>query len=151
MQLWLIPLSYAVTSIVCGLGLPRLEDAYFASYTLDASVASVQAFLSAVASGMMALTGIVFSIAFVVVQFSAIAYSPRLVLWFAQDPVLYHSLGVFVATFMYSLSTLLWVDRGGSGTVPLVSSLLVAALLILSVVLFARLVQRVNDLQITNV
>ena len=33
MHLWLIPLSYAVISIVCGLGLPRLEDAYFASYT----------------------------------------------------------------------------------------------------------------------
>ena len=151
MRLWLIPMSYAVVSIACGFGFPRIEYAFLASYTLDVSIPSVQAFLSAVASGMMALTGIVFSIAFVVVQFSAIAYSPRLVLWFAQDPVLYHSLGVFVATFMYSLSTLLWVDRGGSGVVPLFSSLVVAALLILSVVLFARLIQRVNDLQITNV
>src|SRR6516164_7756256 len=151
MHLWLIPLSYAVISIVCGLGLPRLEDAYFASYTLNLSVTSVQAFLSAVASGMMVLTGIVFSIAFVVVQFSAIAYSPRLVLWFVRDPMLFHSLGVFVATFTYSLATLLWVDRGGSGTVPLFSSSLVAVLLVLSVVLFSRLVQRVNDLQITNV
>jgi uncharacterized membrane protein len=151
MRLWLIPMGYAIASIVCGFGFPRIENAYLASYTLNVSIPSVQAFLSAVASGMMALTGIVFSIAFVVVQFSAIAYSPRLVLWFAQDPVLYHSLGVFVATFMYSLSTLLWVDRGGSGTVPLFSSLLVAVLLILSVVLFSRLIQRVNDLQITNV
>jgi hypothetical protein len=33
--------------------------------------------LSAAASGMMALTGIVFAMAFVMVQFSAIAYSPR--------------------------------------------------------------------------
>ena len=151
MRLWLIPMSYSIVSILCGFGFPRIENAYLASFTLNLSVPSVQAFLSAVASGMMALTGIVFSIAFVVVQFSAIAYSPRLVRWFAQDPVLYHSLGVFVATFMYSLSTLLWVDRGGSGTVPLFSSLLVAALLILSVVLFSRLIQRVNDLQITNV
>ena len=151
MRLWLIPMWYAVGSIVCGFGFPRIENAYLAPYILNLAVPSAQAFLSAVASGMMALTGIVFSIAFVVVQFSAIAYSPRLVLWFARDPVLYHSLGVFVATFMYSLSTLLWVDRGGSGTVPLFSSLLVAALLILSVVLFSRLIQRVNDLQITNV
>ena len=151
MRLWLIPMAYAIVSIVCGFGFPRIEYAYLASYTLSVSIPSVQAFLSAVASGMMALTGIVFSIAFVVVQFSAIAYSPRLVLWFAQDPVLYHSLGVFVATFMYSLSTLLWVDRSGSGTVPLFSSLLVAALLMLSVILFSRLIQRVNELQITNV
>jgi uncharacterized membrane protein len=100
---------------------------------------------------MMVLTGIVFSIAFVVVQFSAIAYSPRLVLLFARDPLLFHSLGMFVATFMYSLSTLLWVDRGGSGAVPLFSALLVAALLVVSVILFSRLVQRVADLQITTV
>lgn len=121
MRLWLTPMVYAVTSIACGFGLPRLEYAYLASYTIRVSVASVQAYLSAVASGMMVLTGIVFSISFVVVQFSAIAYSPRLVLWFARDPVLFHSLGVFVGTFMYSLSTLVWIDRDGTGTVPLFS------------------------------
>jgi uncharacterized membrane protein len=142
---------YAVASVICGFGLPRLEHAYLASYTLDMSVASVQAYLAAVASGMMVLTGIVFSIAFVVVQFSAIAYSPRLVHWFGRNPVLFHSLGVFVATFTYSLSTLAWVDRAGSGAVPLFSSLVVAAMLILSVLLFSRLVQSINDLQITNV
>jgi uncharacterized membrane protein len=38
-------------------------------------------FYSAIASGMIALTGIVFSLTFVMVQFSATAYSPRLVLW----------------------------------------------------------------------
>jgi uncharacterized membrane protein len=151
MPLWLIPMLYAAASIVGGLALPRLEHAYFASYSSGISVASAQAFLSAVASGMMALTGIVFSIAFVVVQFSAIAYSPRLVAVFARDPMLFHSLGAFVATFLYSLITLLWVDRGGSGTVPLLSGWLVAGLLTLSVILFSRLVKRLSDLQITNV
>jgi uncharacterized membrane protein len=151
MRLWLTPMFYALASTVCGFALPRLERAYLSAYTLDVSVASVQAYLSAVASGMMVLTGIVFSIAFVMVQFSAIAYSPRLVLWFARDPVLFHSLGVFVATFMYCLTTLVWVDRAGSGTVPLFSSMLVVAMLVLSVVLFSKLVQSINKLQITNV
>jgi uncharacterized membrane protein len=151
MRLWLIPMFYAVASAACGFALPRLERAYLPPYAFDLSVASAQTFLSAVASGTMALTGIVFAIAFVAVQFSAVAYSPRLVLWFARDPMLFHSLGVFVATFMYSLSTLLWVDRAGAGTVPFFSSSLVAALLIVSVVLFARLIQRIVDLQITNV
>jgi hypothetical protein len=48
----------------------------------------VQAYLLAVVSGMMVLTGIVFSIA--LVQFSAIAHSLRLVLLFARDPLLFH-------------------------------------------------------------
>jgi uncharacterized membrane protein len=151
MRLWLIPFIYAVASIICGFGLPRIEHVYFGSYTFDLSVSSTQAYLSSVASGMMVLTGIVFSIAFVMVQFSAIAYSPRLVLWFARDPKLFHALGVFVATFLYSLSTLAWIDRSGSGKVPFFSVLMVVAMLILSMLLFARLVQSLSDLQINNV
>jgi uncharacterized membrane protein len=150
MQLWLIPLTYALVSSVLGFTLPRIEHAYFPSYVV-VSVSSAQAYLSAVASGMMALTGIVFSVAFVMVQFSAIAYSPRLVLYFARNPSLFHSLGVFVATFIYALCELAWVDREGSGKVPLWSSLVVVVLVILSMVLFARLIQRLNDLQISSV
>ena len=151
MPAWLIPIIYAVVSIACGLGLPRIESAYFAAYTVGLSVGSAQAFLSAAATGIIALTGIVFAIAFVMVQFSAIAYSPRLVLWFARDQTLFHSLGIFAATFIYSLATLAWVDRGGSGRVPLFSMLVVSVLLIVSVLLFSWLVKRISDLQITNV
>lgn len=151
MPVWLIPIIYATVSIACGLVLPRIESAYFAAYNFGASVASAQAFLSAAASGMMALTGVVFAIAFVMVQFSAIAYSPRLVLWFLRDQTLFHSLGVFVATFICSLATLAWVDRGGSGRVPLFSMLVVSVLLLVSVLLFSWLVRRISDLQITKV
>ena len=151
MRLWLIPMIYVAASVLCGLTLPRIEQAYLASYTFSLSVASAQACLSAVASGMMALTSVIFAMAFVMVQFSAIAYSPRLVLWFARDHVLFHSLGAFSATFVYSLFTLAWVDRGGSGTGPQVSMLGVAIMLIVSMLLFAMLVQRLANLQITNV
>ena len=57
----------------------------------------------------------------------------------------------FSATFLYALFTLAWVDRGASGTVPLLSSMIVAILLIVSMLLFSRLVQRLSDLQIANV
>ena len=119
MPLWLIPMVYTVASLLAGAVLPRVEHAYFAAYTHGMSVASGMAFFSAVSSGMMALTGIVFAIAFVMVQFSALAYSPRLVIMFASNPALYHSLGIFFATFTYSLVALIWTDRGGAGTVPL--------------------------------
>ena len=98
MSLWLIPMIYAAASFLGGITLPRLEQAYF-PYDSGISVASAQAFLAAVASGMIALTGIVFTVGLVMVQFSAIAYSPRLVLLLARDPKLFHSLGVFIATF----------------------------------------------------
>jgi len=151
MPLWLIPMLYTVASVTAGLILPRMEHAYLADYAENISVGSALAFFSSVSSGMMALTGIVFAIAFVLVQFNALAYSPRLVAMFAGSPKLFHTLGIFFATFFYSLAAIAWTDRGGSGRVPLFSTLLVAILLIVSMVAFARLVQSLNDLQIHNV
>jgi uncharacterized membrane protein len=74
-----------------------------------------------------------------------------LVLWFARDPSLFHALGIFAATFIYALFTLAWVDREPSGQVPLLSSLLVGVLLVASMLMFSRLVQRLTDLQVTSV
>jgi hypothetical protein len=54
---WLIPLVHAAGSTACSLVLSRIGNAIFPAYTLGMSAASAQAFLSAVASGMMALTG----------------------------------------------------------------------------------------------
>ena len=150
MSLWLIPMIYAAASFLGGVTLPRLERAYF-PYNSGISVASAQAFLTAVASGMITLTGIVFTVGLVMVQFSAIAYSPRLVLLLARDPMLFHSLGVFIATFTYSLSVLLNVDRDGSGVVPLISGIVVAGLLLLSMLMFSALIKGLRDLQITYV
>ncbi len=151
MQPWLIPMIYVIAAFLGGLALPRVEQAYFADYEFAFSVSSAQAYLSAAASGMMALTGIVFAMGFVMVQFSAMAYSPRLVLWFARDRMLFHALGAFSATFIYALATLAWVDRGGSGKVPPFSSIIVGILIIVSVLLFSRLMRRLSDLQISNV
>ncbi len=151
MQPWFIPMFYVSGAVLGGLALPRFEQAYLSSYAIALSVASAQALLSAAASGMMALTGIVFAMAFVMVQFSAIAYSPRLVLWFARDRMLFHALGAFMATFVYALFTLAWVDRGGSEKVPVFSMLLAGIMIIISMLMFARLMQRLGDLQIGNV
>lgn len=151
MPLWSIPMVYTVASILCALILPRIEHAWLGDVASGIAVASAQGFFGAVASGMMALTGIVFAIAFVMVQFSSVAYSPRLATLLGNDPVPFHTLGIFFATFTYALAALLWTDRNGSGHVPPFSGLLVSGLLILSLLAFARLVQSLNALQIQNI
>ncbi len=151
LPLWAIPMLYVGVTVVCAFVLPRLEHEYLASFSHSLSVAAALAALSAVASGMIALTGVVFALAFVMVQFSAVAYSPRLVAWFGRDPVLFHSLGLFSATFLFAIAAIGWTDRDGDGKVPLFSVLLVQVLLILSMIAFAWLVSRLNDLQISNV
>jgi uncharacterized membrane protein len=151
MRLWLIPVSYVAISSICAFVLPRLENVFLGRFRLNISVASAHAVLSATASGMMALTAIVFAVAFVLVQFGASAYSPRVVLWLTRDRTLFHTLGIFIATFIYSLWALAWIDRGGTGSVPMFSVMLVGVLVIVSMILFARMVERLNELQINNV
>jgi uncharacterized membrane protein len=147
---WLIPLSYAVGALILGFTVPRLAYSILPGLVSTISVNAAIGIYSAVASGMIALTGIVFSLTFVMVQFSATAYSPRLVLWIARDPVMSHSMGVFTATFLYALAALAWVDRGGSGRVPLAGTVFVVVLLIVSVIMFILLIQRVGMLQINR-
>src|SRR5829696_5661419 len=96
---WSIPACYATLSILAAVYLPRLEMRFVAAIDTTVAPAALLAMFSAIASGMIALTGIVFSLAFVMVQFSATAYSPRLVLWIARDPLLWHAVGIFSGTF----------------------------------------------------
>jgi uncharacterized membrane protein len=131
--------------------MPRIEASLWPAWKSSTSIAGAMAIYSAVATGMITLTGIVFSLVFVMVQFSAIAYSPRLVLWISRDPLIFHAIGVFTATFLYAIAALAWVDRSGSGMVPVISVWLVVALLLISIGVFVGLVHRLKRLQIGDV
>jgi uncharacterized membrane protein len=115
------------------------------------SPSAALAIYSSVAAGMITWTGIVFSLVFVMVQFSATAYSPRLVLWMSRDPLVSHAIGIFSATFLYAIAATAWVDRQSNGKVPLLSVIVVIGLLMASVGVFVGLVQSLSRLQIHNV
>ena len=115
-------MCYAAGAVPAGMLLPRLEH-HFLGLTSSFSSAVALAILSSITSGMIALTGIVFSLAFVMVQFSAVAYSPRLVSWISRDPVIWHSIGIFTATFLYAIADMAWIDRAGLTGVPFFSTL----------------------------
>lgn len=150
-RIWAVPTAYIVAAVAAALVIPRLENAYLASVDNAVAVGSAIAFFSAVGSGMITLTGVVFAIAFVMVQFGSAAYSPRLAIIFSTNPALYHTLGVFSATFIYSLAALVWTDRNGSGLVPVLSAALVVLMLIASMLALIRLIKSIIDLQIHNV
>ena len=147
---WFVPMVYAVTAILAGMILPRLENLLFPHLKAELSIDVAIALYSSIASGMMALTAIVFSLTFLMVQFSATAYSPRLVMWIARDPVLSHALGVFSATFLYAIAALSWLDRSNSRKVLFISAWVVIALLLASVGMFIALIQRIGLLQINR-
>jgi uncharacterized membrane protein len=72
---WVIPSAYALAAMVAGVTFPRIENHLFPDMSSAVSVSAATAIYSSIASGMIALTGIVFSLTFVMVQFSSIAYS----------------------------------------------------------------------------
>jgi uncharacterized membrane protein len=146
---WRIPTLYAAFALLAGLTLPRLEFHFLRGLDSTITTSAAEAMYSSIASGMLALTAIVFSLTFVMVQFSATAYSPRLVLWLARDPLISHALGIFMATFLYALAALAWIGRGASG-VPLLSVVMVVILLLASVAVFVGLIQRIALLQINR-
>ena len=149
--MWRIPIIYLAATVAAGLILPRLEHSYLGTHEYDMSIDAAVALFSSVSSGMMALTGIVFAIGCVMLQFNATAYSPRLVDVLGSDPTIFHTLGIFIATFGYSLAALGWTDRTHSGTVPPLSTMIVCVLLIISMIGLALLVHKLTNLHISKV
>jgi uncharacterized membrane protein len=147
---WAIPFLYAVTAFLAGLILPRIENRLLPALVHAISVPVALTLFSSITSGMIALTGIVFSLAFVMVQFSAVAYSPRLVVWVSRDPVIWHSIGIFTGTFLYAIGAMAWVDRSGSGRVPFLSGWLVVILMLASMGMFVTLIKRIGLLQVSR-
>jgi uncharacterized membrane protein len=148
MRAWVVPAFYAITALAAGIALPRLELRFLPNVGAGVSSASAMAIYSAVASGMLSLTGIVFSLTFLMVQFSASTFSPRLAHWLAQSPRISHSLGIFIATFIYSITAMAWIDRTPGVRVPLLSAWLVVALLMASMTAFIALMERVGLMQV---
>ena len=148
---WGIPLAYVVATLVVGIVLPRVEHRLLPGPGVHHQCAVGHGGLFLDRFGMIALTGIVFSLAFVMVQFSATAYSPRLVLWVARDPVVSHALGVFTATFLYSLLLLAWVDREAARARSRSSVRgWFFVLLLASVGMFIALIERLGMLQVNR-
>jgi uncharacterized membrane protein len=149
--LWLIPFAYAASSFILGYIVPRIEYHYAIHLGDQMSVSSAQAFLGSVTSGMMALTAIVFSLVFVFSQFSATAYSPRLTVEISRRRSVYHAFGWFIATFTYSLVSLVWVDYGRSGQVPTLSIYIVGALIAVSLIYLTNLIRSLARMNIVFV
>lgn len=116
------------------------------------SSSSATAVLSAIASGMIAFTGFVFSMAFVGLQFGSSAYSPRLAHEIGRRTTLVgHAFGVFTGTFLYSLLAIRTIDI--SDRIGVNTSVIIVAFvwLLASVALFLRLMPGLRVLSVSGV
>ena len=94
---------------------------------------------SVVATGMLAFLGIVFATTLVAIQLAASQYSPRAVRVFVRSRLTKVCLGIFVATFVFSIVTLIAIRsaRGKDAPfTPVLSTTGVALLVVATLVAF---------------
>ena len=152
-QIWVVPAGYVLSALALGWLMAQVDGRLLggAGRTALFSTDVATSILTSVVSGMLAFTGFVFSMAFVMVQFGSSQYSPRLSGYLLRDRVFRHAIGMFTATFVYALVALTVVDRRGAGTAVDLVVIAVLAAVLGSVTFFLALIQRVTVLQVTNI
>lgn len=125
-------------------------EGYLDVFVFDSS--TVAGTLSAIASGMIAFSGLVFTLLLLAVQFGTGQLSARLVPLLARDLVVRCALGVFTATFVYALLIAIRLGTRLQDYYLWLSSLMGIVLMLLSTVLFFAMLSRmINLLRVVKV
>jgi uncharacterized membrane protein len=144
-SLWFIPGAFALGSIVASVALVALD--HLVDRTVAGSLSGVlfaggpdsaRLVLSTIAAAMLSFTGLVFTVTMLVLQLASSQLSPRVMRTFLRDRLNQVVLGLFVATFVYSLLVLREVrsPSAGQAFVPAIAVTVAYALLIASVASF---------------
>ena len=91
---------------------------------------------STVAAAMLTFLGVVFATTLVAIQLASSQYSPRIVRLFVRSRVTQATLGVFLATFVFALNTLVATREVDRPFVPAVTATVMYLLVLATVVMF---------------
>jgi len=143
LSLWFIPALIALAAAVLAVVLLAVDRAVTstgdAPFIYGGTPEGARSVLSTIAQSMLTFTGLVFTITMLVLQLASSQLSPRVMRTFLRDRGNQVVLGLFVATFVYTLLVQRDVRTpvdGGGGFVPGLSVWVAFALLIASVAAF---------------
>ncbi len=126
-SLWFIPALSALGAVLLGMILlavdRRLSGSATSIFLYGGSAEGARSVLSTIAQSMLTFTGLVFTITMLVLQLASSQLSPRVMRTFLRDRSNQAVLGLFVATFVYTLVVLREVRAGVDGTVAFVPGL----------------------------
>ena len=109
-SLWFIPSIFALAALIGGLALieidRRLQTDGSAFYLYGGTPEGARNFLSTIAQSMLTFTGLVFTVTMLVLQLASSQLSPRVLRTFLADRQNQVVLGLFVATFIFTLVVL---------------------------------------------
>ncbi|MGC1206387.1 MAG: DUF2254 domain-containing protein [Ornithinimicrobium sp.] len=121
-ELWPIPTAAVVIALLLGVGLPELDAAVAGKLSPTASewlfggdAGAARTLLAAIASSLVTVTALTFSLTVVTLQLASSQFSPRLLRTFASDQFVQVTLALFLATFTFALTVLRAVRSAGAG------------------------------------
>lgn len=154
---WAVPAAAVLVSLVVGIFLPRAEEAWGPSqlqYVFQGGPDGARGLLGTIASAMISVTGLVFSITMVVLQLASSQFTPRVLGGFLQNRVVQSTLGIFVSTFVFALTVTRSV-RGDNETeqfVPQVSVTLAFLMVLACVGFFLAFIHHITlSIQVSHV
>ena len=109
-SLWFVPALFAVAAIAAALVLLAVDNTLAsggtAFFLYGGTAEGARSVLSTIAQSMLTFTGLVFTITMLVLQLASSQLSPRVMRTFLRDRANQAVLGLFVATFVFTLVVL---------------------------------------------
>ena len=140
--LWPVPTAAIALALGLAVVLPELDQILEdgeqpLAYVFGGGPSAARTMLSTIASSLISVTTLLFSLTIVTLQLASSQYSPRLLQTFVRDRVVQVCLGVLLGTFVYALVVLRTVrsaDESGAGAfVPRLSVTVAVVLALASV------------------
>lgn len=139
-RLWPVPAAAVVAAVVFGVALPELDAALddrlsptVESYLFGGGADAAREVLGTIATSLMTVTSLTFSLTLVTLQLASSQYTPRLLRTFASDPFVQRTLALFLATFVYALTVLRTVRNDSDTIARFVPKIAVTAAFVLAV------------------
>lgn len=144
LSLWFVPLVLTLAAGLLALVLGAVDkrlgaDGSQVFFSFGGSPEGARSVLSTIAQSMLTFTGLVFTITMLVLQLASSQLSPRVMRTFLRDRGNQVVLGIFVATFVFTLLVLREVRTpvdGSDAFVPAISVWIAFALLLTSIAAF---------------
>lgn len=143
-QLWPLPAVGVLLAVGLGVALPRLDARIdedlpptITAYLFGGGPGAARTVLEAVASSLITVTSLTFSLTVVTLQLASSQFSPRLLRTFMADRFVHVTLALFLATFTFALTVLRTVrstEEGAGAFVPQLSVTVAFLLTLASVV-----------------
>ena len=130
-RLWPLPVLALISAVALGIGLPRLDAAIgdnlpaeLTVYLFGGGAGAARTVLNVIATSLITVTSLTFSLTVLTLQLASSQYSPRLLRTFTRDRFVQRTLALFIGSFVYALTVLRTVrtpDDGGTAFVPQLS------------------------------